>query len=66
LQSRSKYLFEDTIELGGVRLTTKDGRIYGEIMVQVENEDISLKSLLEKVFEKADKIASLLTLQHYN
>jgi len=62
LQSRSKYLFEDTIELGGVRLTTKDGRIYGEIMVQVENEDISLKSLLEKVFEKADEVASLLTL----
>jgi len=50
LESPSKYVFEGVIELDGVRLTTKDGRICCEVIVP------------EKAYEMAEKIALLLTL----
>jgi len=60
LRSRSKYQFDEAIELDGTRLETRDGRICGEVVVQTDKADFDL--VVEKTFEKADKIASLLTL----
>jgi len=60
LQSHSKYLFDEAIELDGIRLESKDGKIYGEVIVQVEKVDPNL--IVEKAFEKANEIALLLTL----
>ena len=60
LRSRSKYQFDKAIELDGARLETKDGRICGEVIVQAEKADPNL--IMKKALEKANKIASLLTL----
>jgi len=60
LRSPSKYQFDEAIELDGTRLGTKDGRICGEAVMQTDKADFDL--VMEKTFEKADKIASLLTL----
>jgi len=60
LKSRSKYQFDKAIELDGARLETKDGKICGEVVVQVEKADPNL--IAEKAFERANKVASLLTL----
>ena len=60
LRSRSKYQFDEAIELDGIKLETRDGRICGEVVVQTDKLDFNL--IVEKAFEKANKIASLLAL----
>ena len=60
LKSCFKYQFDKAIELDGARLETKDGKICGEVVVQVEKADPNL--IAERALEKANKIASLLTL----
>ena len=60
LQGRSKYQFDEVIELDGIRLETRNGKICGEVVVQTDKADFNL--VAEKAFKKANKTASLLTL----
>jgi len=55
LKSRFKYQFDKAMELDGARLETKDGRICGEVVVQVRKSGPDL--IAEKAFEKANKVA---------
>jgi len=60
LKSCSKYQFDKAMGLDGARLETKDGRICGEVVVQVRKSGPDL--VVERALEEANEIASLLTL----
>lgn len=60
LRGPSKYSFERAVELGRLRLETRDDRICGEIEVEVEEPSFDLAR--KKVLEELDKVSSLLTL----
>jgi len=59
LQSPSKYHFEVPVELDGVRLETRDGKVCGEVTMSVADP----ARIEQEVYREVDRVALLLTLQ---
>lgn len=59
LRSPSKYHFEVPVELDGVRLETRDGKVCGEVTMSMTD----LAHMEEVIYREVDRVALLLTLQ---
>jgi hypothetical protein len=59
LRSPSKYHFEVPVELDGVRLETRDGKVCGEVTMSVADP----ARIEQEVCREVDRVALLLTLQ---